>query len=283
MQCVGVYVYKEKNIRKEAIIDIVEFLSCRDICVVMSQRLSSYIGRTEFGVDDDVLWSKPDVMIVLGGDGTLLGAARKAKEASIPIFGINMGKLGFLSAAETDDLPHALEELLAGTYQVEERMMIDCFIDDAYIGTAMNDVVLSRQSIARMMTICARVDGEVVDNYQADGLVISTPTGSTAYSFSAGGPIVSPTIECILISAICPHSLYNRSVVVGAQSTIELVPIDSKSDAVLTLDGQKTYPVCQNARVVIRRAQHSAKFIRLQGHNFYRVLRSKLTGMSPAE
>ena len=282
MQCVGLYVYKTTQSRIEAARLFVRCMTSLGVRIMMKRTLAGEIGREDLGVEADVLWSKPEAVIVLGGDGTLLGAARHALAAQIPILGVNMGKLGFLSEAELYDLPACAARLVAGDYRVEKRMVLECLIDGEVVGTALNDAVLSRHSIARMMTIKTCVDGQLIDVYRADGMIVSTPTGSTAYSLSAGGPIVSPNVSCIVLSPICPHSLSSRSIVVNAECVLSLcAQACEKSDAVLTLDGQKTVAVAKDSAVEIRQCALGAKFIRFEDDSFFRVLRRKLSGSDP--
>ena len=283
MQCVGLYVYKETDARVRAVRQIVASLQKSSVRIVMLHALAACIGQMQLGVSDEVLWHEADVVIVLGGDGTLLGAARRAMAQQIPIFGINMGKLGFLSEAELPDLESAVGRIVRGEYRIEQRMMIDCFIDTKLVGSALNDVVLSRHSIARMMCIQAQIDAELLDVYRADGLIVSTPTGSTAYSLSAGGPIVSPALACIVLSPICPHSLSSRSVVVQPDAQISLHVLETGEDAMLTIDGQKVFSVHCGSEVRICKSAQHARLIRLDYDGFYHVLRRKLSGPDPVE
>ena len=171
-------------------------------------------------------------------------------------------------------------ELVIGNAQFWSSVRNTLFV--TVVGTALNDAVLSRHSIARMMTIKTCVDGQLIDVYRADGMIVSTPTGSTAYSLSAGGPIVSPNVSCIVLSPICPHSLSSRSIVVNAECVLSLcAQACEKSDAVLTLDGQKTVAVAKDSAVEIRQCALGAKFIRFEDDSFFRVLRRKLSGSDP--
>ena len=221
-----------------------------------------------------------DAAVVLGGDGTLLHAAGFLAPYGVPLLGVNLGYLGFLTEVEPGDLALALERLLSGAYEIEERMLLEATVEgeerrDRFL--AVNDVVVTRAAFARMIHLSIDVEGVSVGNFLADGLIISTPTGSTAYSLSAGGPIVHPRLETILITPICPHSLATRSILAlpDEEVCIRLIT-DRQSDVLLTADGQAGIEVAPTESVIVRRAETSARFIKLGGRSFYEVLRNRL-------
>lgn len=221
-----------------------------------------------------------DIVIVLGGDGTLLNAARLTSEVQVPVFGVNVGHLGFLTEVETDGLFPALETLLARDYQLEERMLIEASVkrQGEIIGTflALNDFVITRGTFARIIDLSTFVDSQHVTDYVADGIIISTPTGSTAYSLSAGGPIIEPLLESICITPICAHSLASRSVLARPQAEV-CVRLNSASEEVmLTIDGQHGFPLQTGDQVTIKRAKNPALFVKLSGRGFFQVLHSRL-------
>ncbi|NLV92808.1 MAG: NAD(+)/NADH kinase [Firmicutes bacterium] len=227
--------------------------------------------------------SATDVVISLGGDGTLLHTARSLAEAEVPILGVNLGHLGFLTELETHDLEEGLRRLLQGDYTVEDRLMLSALhrtlhaqeeTTPSYL--ALNDVVVSRGPLARMLTISILVNDQHVADYTADGVIVATPTGSTAYSLSAGGPIVTPSVESILITPICPHSLSARSVLVPANETVSICVEKSHGDAMLTADGQTTAALKVGDVVEVSRAPWAAHFVRMQHHNFYQVVYRRL-------
>ncbi len=223
--------------------------------------------------------AKSDAVISLGGDGTLLHTARALAEAQVPILGVNLGRLGFLTELETEDLPSGLQRLLQGDYTVEKRLMLSARAQQGKRLTrylALNDVVITRGTLARIITLSVLVNGQYVADYTADGVIIATPTGSTAYSLSAGGPIVTPSLESILITPICPHSLSARSVLVPADETVEIRVDDAHGDVTLTADGQTGMPLKTNDVVTVDRAPWAANFIRMQRHNFYQVVYHRL-------
>lgn len=220
--------------------------------------------------------------LVIGGDGTLILAARELLGRDVPILGVNMGTLGYLTEAEVQNLIPALDRLLAGEYSVENRMMLSGTLKDLRTDTALNDIVVTRSESLHIVRLNLYVNGEYLTSYQADGLIISTPTGSTAYNLSAGGPIVEPTASLILITPICSHSLNNSSIVVSDADLIE-VEIGSRrnkeeEEAVVTFDGTDIMRLKTGERVRIRKAKEVTKLIRLSRISFLETLREKMKG-----
>jgi len=221
-----------------------------------------------------------DLLIVLGGDGTLLSAARLAAEFRVPILAVNLGGLGFLTTVPQDEIYSILEELFAGKHRVSERVMLDAEIVRAgnviRRQIALNDAVLNKAALARIMDLELRVDGEYVTTYKSDGLIISTPTGSTAYSLAAGGPIVYPSVEAFVVSPICPHTLTNRPIVIPDSATIE-IDFKAEDDAVfLTLDGQIGIELFRGDHIRVRKAPNKLMLVRPARKTYYQILRSKL-------
>lgn len=219
-------------------------------------------------------------IIVLGGDGTLLSAARAVEGREIPIFAVNLGGLGFLTAITVDNLYPELEQALAGNYRIGARRMIQCELQRGgrTISTyqALNDVVLTKAALARMIDVEARVEQHFVCRYKSDGLIVSTPTGSTAYSLSAGGPILFPTVSCFSLTPICPHMLTNRPVIVPDTFTVDLYNLASDNDAMLTIDGQVGEPLQEGDHVLCHRSEYAVHLIRPPTLMFFDVLREKL-------
>jgi NAD+ kinase len=219
------------------------------------------------------------LVIVLGGDGTLLSAARAIDGREIPIFAVNLGGLGFLTAITVDELYPELERAFRREHRIGRRRMLDCELirGEKVVGaySSLNDVVITKSMIARMIDLNTFVDNHFVAAYKADGLIISTPTGSTAYSLSAGGPIIFPSVSCICLTPICPHMLTNRPVIVSDTSVIR---IDSQSEdgTFLTIDGQIGEPISKGDRIVCRSSSKTIKLIRPPRMLFFDVLREKL-------
>ncbi|MBI2873537.1 MAG: NAD(+)/NADH kinase [Firmicutes bacterium] len=272
------------NIQKvraaEVAAGLVAWLEQRGVSVFLPWESAGFLGRPELARKEDELPAAADMIMALGGDGTLLGVARKAAWSGKPVLGVNLGRLGFLTAVELDDLYHALPRLLAGDYTVDERLMLEaevrregCSIERT---AALNDVVVTKGSFARLIELATYIDGHYFMTYVADGLIIATPTGSTAYSLSAGGPIVSPGQASIIVTPICPHSLYSRSLVISNHQLVRVCVKASHEDIALTVDGQHGIKLRPSDEVLIRDAGAKARLVRLPGRSFYEVLRRKL-------
>ena len=225
-----------------------------------------------------------ECVLVLGGDGTLLQAARELLQRLIPLLGINLGTLGFLTSAEKSELPKCLDSVLDDSCSIDERMMLEGV---AYHGSekiqmniALNDVIIARAGFSRLVELKIYVNGELLSIYNADGIIVSTPTGSTGYSLSAGGPIIFPQTDVIVITPICPHSLQARSLVVSGEDRI-MIEIGrrrktQKEEAMVTFDGRSAQELETGDRIEIYKAQETTQLIRLKGRSFYQVLQNKI-------
>ena len=228
------------------------------------------------------LAGEADLLVVLGGDGTILNVVGQFRETITPVFGINMGSLGFLTCANASIYPEAVRCILAGEMAFSERTLLEVTMTDPNLpatsraAIALNDVVLSRGEISRLIRLNVRVNGELLTQYNADGLIVATPTGSTAYSLSAGGPILSPESGALVLTPICPHVLTNRSIIVGEQSLIEIEAIDSAYPVFATVDGRDPMPLTQGARVTIKKSARVLRLAALPGVSFFNVVRQKL-------
>lgn len=219
-----------------------------------------------------------DIAIAVGGDGTTLNVAKKASIKGKPTLGINAGRLGFMSGIEKNEL-HLLEKVVKGEYKVEERMMLKAeIIENGALKASvqcLNDAVITRGDVARLIDISVRCEGRKVTDTRADGMIVSTPTGSTAYSMAAGGPVVSPDNSCFVVTPICPHSLVNRSIVFSSDKELELsVGVDS--NAYLSPDGESSFPINSNSTIIISKSELKAKLIKIKPDNFYEILNKKL-------
>lgn len=234
-------------------------------------------GRTR---ERDKLPEQADLLIVLGGDGTILSAARLAADRNVPILAVNLGGLGFLTTVSQDDMYPILEEIFANKHRISERVMLVSEVIRAgktlRTQSALNDAVLNKEALARIMDLELRVDGEYVTTYKADGLIVSTPTGSTAYSLSAGGPIVYPTVDSFVITPICPHTLTNRPIVIPDSVTIDIGFQSGENNAYLTLDGQVGIELSPGDRVVLRKGPNRLRLVRSSTKTYYAILRNKL-------
>jgi NAD+ kinase len=262
--------------------ELIAWLNQRGIDVVLDEEAGVYAGR--LGKSRETVAASAELLIVLGGDGTLLSAARAAINPiaggrEIPLFAVNLGSLGFLTAIKVDDIYNQLEHVLRGDYQVAKRRLLHTELWRANRKIAeheaLNDMVLTKTEIARMIDLEIYVDRYFVCVYTADGLIVSTPTGSTAYSLSAGGPIMTPTVSALAITPICPHMLTNRPVIVPDESEIQ-VTVRNSGSTHLTIDGQVGESLEPEDRIVCRRSEHSISLIHPPGTAFFDVLREKL-------
>lgn len=262
----------------EIVRELLAWLEERNILARCDEETALYAGRTEYFARNDVP-EGTQLVIVLGGDGTLLSAARAIGGRDIPLFAVNLGALGFLTAITLDELYPELERALRGEHRIGRRRMLDCELIRgnktlaAY--SALNDVVITKSMIARIIDLETHVDNHFVANYKADGLIISTPTGSTAYSLSAGGPIIFPSVGCICITPICPHMLTNRPVIVSDSSVIHIVS-RSEDGTFLTIDGQVGEPISKGDVIVCRSSSKTISLIRPPRMLYFDVLREKL-------
>ena len=262
----------------EIVCGLITWLDERGIRYRCDEQTASYAGLTQFFPREE-LPDGTELMIVLGGDGTLLSAARVIASRDIPLFAVNLGHLGFLTSITVDQLYPELEIAIRGEHRVSVRRMLDCELvrNDKTIGkySALNDVVITKSMLARMIDLDTYVDKHFVAAYKLDGLIISTPTGSTAYSLSAGGPVVFPSVAAVCITPICPHMLTNRPVIVPETSVIQIVS-HGEDGTFLTIDGQVGEPMCKGDRVICRSSSSTISLIRPPKMLFFDVLREKL-------
>lgn len=264
---------------KATLQNIVAWLRARSINVLLDTTCATLLGESG-GIQKTQLAGKADVLLVLGGDGTMLNAARLAGERSIPILGVNMGGLGFLTEVRLENLYPSLERVFANDFVLDERLMLKTHIhrhgETVAQGGVLNDVVISKGTLARMIELKIAIQGEFVTNLRGDGLIVSTPTGSTAYSLSAGGPIIDPAVQALILTPICPHTLTHRPLIVPAQAELE-VTLTSKDDgAMATMDGQVGVSISQGDTIEIKMSDHRTRLIRFPETRYYEVLREKL-------
>lgn len=222
-----------------------------------------------------------DVFIAVGGDGTFINAAKIATDNNKPLICVNAGKLAYLACIERDEFS-LLEKVVNGEFVTEKRMMLDVVVKDVngkvlYNTSCVNDAVVSRSGVIRIMKLSVLCNGAPLIDFLADGVIVATPTGSTAYSLSAGGPVVEPSVESILITPVCPHSVFSRSVVLGGNSELALFH-DNSGEAILSCDGQTPVVIPENASVIVKRSDKYASFIKIKKDTFIDVLNKKISG-----
>ncbi len=247
------------------------------ICEVL-RGCGATVQEMQFCAGEALCVENVDCIVAIGGDGTIMHIAKQAASLSVPVLGINSGKLGFLAGMEMDEL-HLLQDLVDGKYITEERLLLDVTVkgvDKSYL--AMNEAVLSRGALSRLVDVAVTSGEREIMCCRADGVMVASPTGSTAYSLSAGGPVVDPQVPCLLLTPICPHSLYARSYVLPAQTELCIRTTDGRGETFLTVDGEMEVPLTTDGMVYVKRSNLTAKLIRLQERSFYDVLDKKLIG-----
>jgi NAD+ kinase len=258
---------------------LIEWLTARGIKTQCDRETAGYAGSGE-GLPREQVPEGAELVIVLGGDGTLLSAARSIGDRQVPLFPVNLGGLGFLTAITIDEVYPELERAFRGEHRIGKRKLLEAQLirSERQVGhyEALNDVVITKSSIARMIDLDTHVDQMFVCRYKADGLIIATPTGSTAYSLSAGGPIIFPSVGAICLTPICPHMLTNRPVIVPDTSVIRITSETDDGMAFLTIDGQVGEPLKKGDQIVCRSSSYALMLVRPPRMMFFDVLRQKL-------
>jgi NAD+ kinase len=264
---------------KELLPPVLEWLRGRGYEIVVDQESGEYVTGFKTVERGTIGSSGAEFVLVLGGDGTLLASARAVAPAGIPILGVNLGSLGFLTEVPLGEIYEALDAVHNRRCTIEQRSMLSCQLqrngECVAQYTALNDAVVTKSALSRLASIDLYLDHQFVSNYKADGIIISTPTGSTAYSLAAGGPILMPSVEALVIAPVCPHSLTHRPLVINDTLSIELVIKSAGEEAFLSIDGQEGVPVHDDDRLHCRKASHYAKLLRTRPA-FFEVLQAKL-------
>ncbi len=259
--------------------EIAAWLAARGIRVLVEQEVAEQIGTPDH-IERDGIPSHADLLIVLGGDGTLLSVARLSRVESIPVLGINLGGLGFLTEISAEETFPMLDKILAGDFETEQRRMLTAAISrqGESIGESMvlNDIVINKGVLARIIDLETYIDGAYLTTFKADGLILATPTGSTAYSLAAGGPIVYPSLNSIIVNPICPHTITNRPLVVPDTATVKVILKTPDQNVHITLDGQVGMPLQAGDVVEAKKAPGYIQLIRSPYKTYFELLRTKL-------
>lgn len=268
----------------ESLHRLAEYLHERGISVFVERETAEHIGKqadlsrwVTCGFND--IGAHADLAVVLGGDGTMLNAARRLARFGVPLVGINQGRLGFMTDIARDEMLTCMDDLLDGRFRPESRMLLAAEVirdgKEIAANMALNDVVVDKGAIGRMIEFELFIDGEFIFNLRSDGLIVSTPTGSTAYSLSSGGPILHPTLTGISLVPLCPHALSNRPIIVNDSANIELL-VTHADDPRVHFDGQVTLNLDRGDRVRLRRSEHTIRFLHPPGYSYFAMLRQKL-------
>jgi NAD+ kinase len=269
----------------KTICELVVWLAERDIRLVGGpqierERIEHQTGCPVDELEEEAIARDVDLILVLGGDGTMIATARMIGDREVPVLGVNYGGLGYLAEFRIEELYNALESILAGNYRLDKRVMLEVELRRGeaapQISRVLNDVVINKSALARIIEIDAYFNRQFVNSFRADGLIVSTPTGSTAYNLSAGGPVIFPSMNAVVITPICPFTLSNRPIVVPDNAEIELLLKTDNEEVALTLDGQVGFPLKVEDRVVIRKSGTTFNLIQPMNRNYFDVLRDKL-------
>jgi NAD+ kinase len=278
---IGLIVKTETSVT-DIVVRLCDFLASRQCEVLLDISATDIVSCSHVPVvSRDELGDRIDLAIMIGGDGSFLNAARSLADKGIPLIGINVGRLGFMVDISPDDLETCLEQILQGNAVSDERFLLEAQVkrgnEIIFSGDALNDVVLHIRDVARMIEFETRINGHYVYHQRADGLVICTPTGSTAYALSSGGPLLDADLEAIALVPICPHTLTNRPIVVDSDSEIEVIVCESKNAvAQVTCDGQTAFELDAGDHIMVRRKQNTITLLHPPGHDHYEILRAKL-------
>lgn len=277
--CIGMLVNTRKPGALEMTNTLIRWGNENGLQFLLPPHEASVVGVQ--GLSDEEWKEQVDIALVIGGDGTFLRAARYVLGSPVLLYGINLGRLGFLASGKADEALMDIESILKGEYSVQTHKVLDGKVSrdghDTYALYALNDLVLAKGALARVMHIEVHIGDKLLNTIPADGLIVSTPTGSTAYALSAGGPIVPPHVPCMIILPICAHTLYSRPVVVGEDDTITLIPRGNHRDLLLTQDGQLGYEILPGDRIDISLSRtHKIDVLTLPSRNYYDLLQEKL-------
>lgn len=277
---IGLAAHAGKTECRPHLLTALRWLGERGVTVLLDLEAGTVLGQTANTLPVAEIGARAQLVVVLGGDGTMLRVARELEDHAVPIFGINTGTLGFLTGARCEELPQALEMLFAGRYQISERQTLATVVergrDRLACPRALNDVVISRGAFSRIVRLQLELDGEWLTEYVCDGMIFATATGSTAYSLSAGGPILLPQTRAFVVTPICAHALSNRPIVAGRDSVVRGRVVMAAGELLLTVDGQVQIRLQVGDVVEVRRSGHVVRLVTPQGHSFFEVLRQKL-------
>lgn len=275
---VGIIANAAKEKSAEHTLSLREWMLRRGLDVYLEDGIAAKIGLA--GAEKSNMWTQADLIVVFGGDGTMLRTARLVSQRDVPLIGINLGVFGYLTEVNLDEMYCALEKILNGNFQVEKRMKLDVALlkgeTQIQKGSVLNDVVISRGNLSRLVELETKVDERYLTMFKADGLIVATPTGSTAYSLAAGGPIVFPELDSIIINPICPHTLTNRPVLLPENVVVEIALNTRETDAIVTLDGQISFPVSYEDRILIKKSQRRTTLVCSPDRGYMEILRTKL-------
>ena len=277
---IGVFPNINKERAKEVLERIFAFYATKDIKLYLPMDRATHFDCAEYGVEN-IEEIPLDIALSIGGDGTLLGVCRKLGDKEIPVCGINLGTLGFMADIELEELENKLEKICRGDYRIEERLLLAGYVRDGggkerFLGNAINDVVVTKGGLARMLHLGLSLNQQHFLDLKADGIIVSSPTGSTAYSLSAGGPILNPNIRALLVTPICAHTFNMRPLVVDENDVVHIHVAALHQDILVTFDGQESFSLLPGDEVMVRKSLYTAKIVKFEDKDYYQLLRTKL-------
>ena len=280
MLTVAVFPNLIKPETQQVLLRIRDFFSAQDARMILSRARAAEFGMEDCGVDD-IECQRADFALSLGGDGTLLGICRRYAKNPVPVCGINMGTLGFMADIEQNELEMKLQKLCVGSYHVEWRPFLEGCVtnsrgEEHFLGYAINDIVVTKGDVARIISLGLTVNQTPLVECKADGFIVASPTGSTAYSLSAGGPIMNPMVKGLLLTPICAHTLNIRPLIIQEEDVVHIHLVDTHQHVIVTLDGQETTPIHPNDIVTVKCSDVRAGIIKFEDKDYYQTLRTKL-------
>ncbi|HYW91856.1 MAG TPA: NAD(+) kinase [Gammaproteobacteria bacterium] len=282
LQTVGIVgKYGSPNLTR-TVTSLVEYLEAGGLNILLDEGSASVLkGQRTRVVSREQLGQSCDLVVVVGGDGTFLDAARSLAASPVALLGVNLGRLGFMVDVSPESMAQVLDEVLSGNYQLDERFLLEAAVlrgeEPIQSGFALNDVVVTKRDVARMIDFDTHIDGRFISNHRADGLIVATPTGSTAYALSSGGPVMHPRLDAVALVPICPHTLSDRPIIVDSDSVVEVVlsPLNN-NPAQATWDGQFSVALENGDRIRVQRTSFRLKLIHPPDYDYFTILRSKL-------
>lgn len=279
---IGIIVKPHTELVNDTLVQLLDYLSQKNCEILLDESADGFKYRHDIDiVSREQLGARCDLAITVGGDGTILNAARSLADKNVPMVGINIGRLGFLADVSPEEIDTVLSDILSGNHIRDERFLLEARVSRnnkiIFSADALNDVVVHVRDVARMIEFETRINGQFVNHQRADGLIISTPTGSTAYALSSGGPILQSNLDAMTLVPICPHTLSSRPLVVNASSEVDILISETKQAiAQVTCDGQTSFEVNIGDHIIIKRKQHTITLLHPQGHSNFDILRAKL-------
>ena len=274
MKKIGILINPEKKLSKPVLERLLAFFKKEKVSIRVAENAKGIVENTEILANEDKLRDFSEIMIAMGGDGTLLKAARIVGKKPVPILGVNLGGLGFLTEVVTEEMEETLTRILKGEFKIEKRMVLEASVENRKGFFALNDVVLYMGPERRVVDLTLYVNDEMVARFSGDGLIVATPTGSTAYSLSTGGPILYPTLEAFVVSPISPHTFGLRPIVLSSNVEISLELMENEASVVI--DGQEQFPLKIGQRLLVKKSDHYVHLVKSSPYPFYEILRRKL-------